>query len=359
MRRSSARRRVWADSLGMPQAPRQRVDHGPRLEHLPELTWIARVAGVASPVCIACQSSLSGPATLTSHDRLYGSSDDVYEVAICRSCGAGTTFPTLPESELFALYPSHYSAYQAGTSLLSQLVAIFMGIRSRRTLAKPPFASLGLPANVLDVGCGRGDLGASLAKAGWSVDGVEPSSSACTIACSRGVNALQGTLSTVDLESERYSAVIFSHSLEHVADPRETLRRSADLLRPGGLVVISVPNFASWQRRYFGSAWFGLDLPRHRAHFTPQALSRLVVDAGLEVIQTTTTTSAVGLPASLQYRVFGRCMFRDGLRFYLANAVAIALQPMSVLVDGLLGSRDYLHVVACRPVGEPAGRQLG
>ncbi len=306
---------------------------------------------MTSPVCIVCQSPLSGSARLVGRDRLYGCSEDVYEVAICRNCGAGTTLPVLPESQLFALYPSHYSAYQAGTSLLSRLVAIFTGIRSKRALAKPPFASLGLPANALDVGCGRGDLGTSLVKAGWSVDGVEPSLSACVVARSRGVNALQGTLSTVDLENKYYSAVIFSHSLEHVADPRETLRRGANLLQPGGLAIISVPNFASWQLRHFGSTWFGLDLPRHRAHFTPNALSRLALDVGLEVVQTTTTTSAVGLPASLQYRVFGRCMFRDGPLFYLANAVAVALQPISALIDKALGSRDYMHVVARRPVG--------
>ena len=41
-------------------------------------------------------------------------------------------------------------------------------------------------------------------------------------------------------------------------------------LRPGGLVLITVPNFAWWQRRRFGNRWYHLDLPRHRVHLTPK-----------------------------------------------------------------------------------------
>jgi 2-polyprenyl-3-methyl-5-hydroxy-6-metoxy-1,4-benzoquinol methylase len=304
------------------------------------------------PVCIACELPLTAPATLRSQDRLHGLSSEIYEVAVCEHCGAGTTLPALREGELAALYPSHYSAYQApSASLFSAALAVFMQMRHRRTLAKQPFRSLGPPGHALDVGCGRGDLGAALVKRGWLVDGVEPSPSACAIARSRHVNALQGTLSTVDLDGKRYSAIIFSHSLEHVTDPRNALRRCAGLLLPGGLVIISVPDFASWQRHCFGSAWFGLDVPRHRAHFTAGALSQMALDAGLEVLRITTTTSAVGLPGSLQYRAFGRCVFRDGAGFYLANALATALRPISAFVNRLLGGGDYLHVVARRPAG--------
>ncbi len=300
--------------------------------------------------CIACQLPLSSPARLTGQDRLHGLSNDIYEVAVCQHCGAGTTLPILSEEDVSAFYPSNYSAYQAPkASPLSYALNVFMRMRHKRTLAAQPFTSLGPPGRALDIGCGRGDLAAALIKDGWQVDGVEPSPDACAIARSRGVDALEGTLSTVNLKNESYSAVIFSHCLEHVADPRQTLQQAADLLAPGGLAIISVPNFESWQRHRFGSAWFGLDLPRHRAHFTAKALRQLASDAGLEVLQTTTSTSAVSLPASLQYRIFGRCVFRDGLRFYFANTIAISLLPISALIDRTLGQADSLHVVARRP----------
>jgi Methyltransferase domain len=132
--------------------------------------------------------------------------------------------------------------------------------------------------------------------------------------------------------------------------PRKALQYTVELLTPGGVVIISVPNFESWQRHRFGTAWFGLDVPRHRTHFTAKALTQIALDAGLEIVLTTTSTSAVGLPASLQYRAFGRCVFRDGFSFYVANAIAIALRPISALVDRIAGNGDYLHVVARRPI---------
>lgn len=305
---------------------------------------------MSSPVCIACQQPLLTPVTLRSPDRLYGLSPDVYDIAVCERCGTGTTLPTLPDAELARFYPSRYSAHQAPrNSLLSRALDVFMQVRHRRTLARHPYNLMGPPARALDVGCGRGDLGSALVRQGWQVDGVEPSADACVIARSRGVQAHAGTLPTVELEHDCYSTVIFSHSLEHLADPGDAIRRSVELLRPGGLLVISVPDFGNWQRRLFGGAWFGLDVPRHRAHFTVGALSAMVSESGLEVVESTTTTAAVVLPGSIQYMLFGRCLFRDGLGFYLANAVAMAVSPISALADRLLGGGAYLHLVARRP----------
>jgi hypothetical protein len=52
-------------------------------------------------------------------------------------------------------------------------------------------------------------------------------------------------------------------------------------LRPGGRLIIAVPNYASWQSRYARGGWFHLDVPRHLFHFTPAALARLLREAGL------------------------------------------------------------------------------
>ena len=69
-----------------------------------------------------------------------------------------------------------------------------------------------------------------------------------------------------------WSAVIFWHSLEHLRQPVRALRHAADLLVPGGVLIIAVPNAASLQARLFGDRWLALDLPRHLVHITPPAL---------------------------------------------------------------------------------------
>src|SRR5256885_2177301 len=82
--------------------------------------------------------------------------------------------------------------------------------------------------------------------------GVDRGRRGCGVARPRGRAARRGTLATVPLEPEGYDAAVFQHSLEHVTDPVENLERTRAGLKPGGVVAMVVPNFASWQRRHFG-----------------------------------------------------------------------------------------------------------
>ncbi|MGH7129890.1 MAG: methyltransferase domain-containing protein, partial [Planctomycetaceae bacterium] len=74
------------------------------------------------------------------------------------------------------------------------------------------------------------------------------------------------------------------NALEHVHQPRETVRAAAAALRRGGLLVIGVPNFDSWSFEKFQHHWHGLELPRHLTHFTPQTLCELLAREGLRVL---------------------------------------------------------------------------
>jgi SAM-dependent methyltransferase len=68
--------------------------------------------------------------------------------------------------------------------------------------------------------------------------------------------------------------------LEHLSDPRRTLREIGRILKPGGRLIVAVPNYSSVQARWSGPAWFHLDLPRHLFHFPVAGLRRLLVDSG-------------------------------------------------------------------------------
>jgi SAM-dependent methyltransferase len=154
---------------------------------------------------------------------------------------------------------------------------------------------------------------------------------------------------TVELEQGAYDAAVFRHSLEHVSDPVAALRRAGAALRPGGLVLISVPNFGSWQRRRFASRWYHLDLPRHRVHFTAPALVSALGRAGFEAAEMTTSTTPVGLPATIQYALVGRCLFPSGLPLRVAVALSTLGWPLARAADRLAGGGDVLDAVARRP----------
>ena len=76
------------------------------------------------------------------------------------------------------------------------------------------------------------------------------------------------------------------HVLEHLDDPGAALERIAGWLRPGGMLLVGVPNLASVQARVGGARWYHLDVPRHRTHFTVRGLETLLRAHGLEPVAT-------------------------------------------------------------------------
>jgi hypothetical protein len=117
-------------------------------------------------------------------------------------------------------------------------------------------------------------------------------------------------------------------------------------LAPGGVLAITVPNFGCRQARWFKDRWFHLDLPRHRTHFTADGLRRAAEGAGLEVQDIRTSTSAVGLPATLQYQLAGRCLFPSGLKLRVAAGLCALTLPVARLLNR--GDGDQLHLLARR-----------
>jgi SAM-dependent methyltransferase len=262
--------------------------------------------------------------------------------------------PLLTDEELGALYPGEYGPHDNSRMILP-LRAISWAIRRRQARAAwrdEPVRALHAhtPGRGLDVGCGRGDLDVMLADHGWRMTGIEPSPDACSAAGARGVDARCGTLATVALQADAYDAIIFRHSLEHTNDPVDDLRRVVGSLAPGGLLLVSVPNFGCWQAKRFASHWYHLDLPRHRTHFTERSLRLAIEAAGMECLTVTTSTSALGLPGSVQYRLLGRCAFPGGLSLRVASGLAALTRPLARLLNKLTGGGDELHAVARRAI---------
>ena len=306
-------------------------------------------------LCPACGAQLSAEPLYRGPDRLFGT-PGTFEVVVCPDCRTGLTLPVVATEDLGALYPDTYDPYRLpGNPVLRALATLLFRVRYRRALKAAPLGALGSvdPGRVLDVGSGRGDLGVVLGERGWDVTGLDPSGDACAEAKARGVPSVVGTLTSAATRLPKgYDAVVFQHSLEHVAEPGPDLVLARALLRSGGLLLVSLPNFGSWQRRRFGDRWFHLDLPRHRTHFSPLGLELLLRSQGFTEIAVGTSTSLDGLPGSLQYRLFGRRRFDRGVARYGVIALTLALAPVTALVNALAGDGDILHAVARKPEAE-------
>ena len=140
---------------------------------------------------------------------------------------------------------------------------------------------------LLDIGCATGDFILAAEKTGWTTVGLEVSARQVRAGVERGANvALCQDFLSYPTEAT-FDAVTFNHVLEHVPSPSAYLRRARQVLKPGGLVLISVPTYDSLSRRLFGPYWTHLDLPRHLFHFSAHTLRLLVERAGFRVLDLT------------------------------------------------------------------------
>ena len=104
---------------------------------------------------------------------------------------------------------------------------------------------------------------------------------------------MQGALEdpVLPFEADAFDLVVLADVLEHLADPLAALRRAAGWCRPGGAVLISVPNVAHWVARLtlLRGRWPAHDSgtfdSSHLRWFDRDAVATLLRDAGLREIE--------------------------------------------------------------------------
>jgi len=309
-----------------------------------------QVMETALGACPVCGETATQPFVIEGRDRLEGTPGE-FAVVTCASCGAGRTLPPVATHELGRFYTAGYRAHALRRDgLYARLRDLGQRLRWRSELRRFPLDALAeTPGSVLDVGCGHGDLGAALVARGWSVAGLDPSTQAVENARARGIDAHVGTIADADLGDASFDVVTMLHSLEHVVSPLDDLRSAHARLRPGGLLIVVLPNYGCWQRKRMGSRWFHLDLPRHRTHFTEAALRHAAEQAGFVDVRTADAGDPGALIGTLQYRFYDRIVLGSGWRSALWQFAASLLAPAIAVLDRMAGERDLLCMTARRP----------
>ena len=125
------------------------------------------------------------------------------------------------------------------------------------------------------------------------------------------------------VEPSSQDIVVLNHVLEHLPDPRGTLRRVREWLKPDGFLLIGLPNFASPIARLTRENWAGLVPIQHVWHVTLPALARMVAEVGF---------------TQLRWRAQMLTDAPRGVTGRVAWAVRRTLEPMG-LADNLLVAR--------------------
>jgi SAM-dependent methyltransferase len=190
---------------------------------------------------------------------------------------------------------------------------------------------------LLDIGCASGVfLNYVRSNTQWQVEGEEINPIASAYARDHfGLNVFTGTLEEAAYPDARFDAITMWDVLEHIHDPLASLGEVFRILKPGGHLIIRVPNGISWDARLFGPYWAGLEPPRHLFIFTLQSLTKLVSRTGLIKIMHTTNGGSY-------------TTFLLGLRFYLADRLH---QPELAISDN--SWMKFLYSPAARLLTAP------
>ena len=156
---------------------------------------------------------------------------------------------------------------------------------------------------VLDIGCGNAAYLSDLERRGWQGTGYEPSPElAAAVTEGTGIRVESDPDA---LPGAEFDLVTMNFVLEHSQQPHDMLALAVRCCRPGGRVVVTLPDPGGREAAIFGDRWFHLDPPRHLVLPTRSQASEWFARAGLAVEEVRSLPVATGVAGSLSYRLFG------------------------------------------------------
>jgi SAM-dependent methyltransferase len=188
-----------------------------------------------------------------------------------------------------ALIPSeaslieHYDKYKRDTAHVSET-----SFRRRNELLET-FERFRSTNRILDVGCGTGEILNQARGRGWQTFGTEYTQRAVGICVANGHSMQLGILNESNYAADSFDVVIYTEVFEHIVNHRAELARVFRLLRPGGLLYVTTPNFNSLSRRLLGDRWTVIQFPEHLSYFTPSTLRLLCAGSGFVPVAVRTT----------------------------------------------------------------------
>jgi len=264
-----------------------------------------------------------------------------FRLVQCPQCGLIRQNPHLSWESLKDYYPEDYSPY---TKIIEteRSTARRMDRRYgmwKRLRALERFQPGG---RLLDVGCGTGVfLGEAQRSGRWELMGVEPSPQAAAYAQEAlGISVLAQRFDEADLPAGHFDAITMWNVLEHLDSPIRDLRRAYQLIRPGGWLVLAIPNVDGSGAKLFGRYWMGWDLPRHLYLFPKKQLRRILGEIGFDWVDARCIAGGhSSLDLSIEFLLRAKNIDNSATRFllrlYRSLPSRVACSPLFWLADRL------------------------
>lgn len=218
----------------------------------------------------------------------YSISKEVFSLACCGECGLWYTNPRPDQAHIGPYYQSDVYVSHTGSdapglvnTLYRWVRQLTLGVKKGQVEQKNILEG----RSILDVGCGTGEFAAHMGRSGWKVTGMEPDQATADRA--RRLHGISvNNEDWLNTTTDQFEVITMWHVLEHVHDLRPRAQRLHQLLLPGGLLVVAVPNPMSTDAHHYKQHWAAWDVPRHLYHFPPSMLRNFIESFGFESIST-------------------------------------------------------------------------
>ena len=203
----------------------------------------------------------------------------------CKRCGFKFTNPRPGKDEISAYYESEdYLSHH--TEKNDPETRVYKWIRKINIRSKYKIIHrYSSGKKLLDIGCGTGEFLAYCRQKGMEITGIEPGKKAQEYASGKLQLPVYDESWLNDQKYPGFDIITLWHVLEHVHGLIERMKIIKDLLNPGGLVCIALPNPGSWDARHYKEYWAAYDLPRHLYHFDRPSIMKLAEKNELKVIK--------------------------------------------------------------------------
>lgn len=235
-------------------------------------------------VCPVCDGSWFSP-FITCTD--FFVSGEEFQIKICDSCGFKITENIEDEENIGPYYQSenyisHSNTTKGFVNTVYHAVRKFMLVRKKQIVKNVTGLKKG---NLLDVGTGTGFFADEMNKAGWKMTGIEKSSDARDFAGNEFNLEILPPEKLYTLAESQFDCITLWHVLEHIHNLEKNMEAYHRLLKPGGKLVIAVPNHESYDAKHYGECWAAWDVPRHIWHFAPRQMKLLAKKHGFEFLK--------------------------------------------------------------------------
>jgi 2-polyprenyl-3-methyl-5-hydroxy-6-metoxy-1,4-benzoquinol methylase len=212
-------------------------------------------------------------------------SNENFTIVKCITCTHMFTQNVASQNEIGKYYASENYISHSDTQK-GFVNKLYHTIRKKTLVAKQNLLQkeTGLQTgNVLDIGCGTGAFLNTMQTAGWNIQGLEPDYTARLKAKELYNIEAESSEKIFEKEAYAYDAITMWHVLEHVHELQEYIAQQKKMIRTKGKIFIAVPNYTSYDAKYYKEYWAAYDVPRHLYHFSPKSMATLLAPHGLKI----------------------------------------------------------------------------